>query len=272
MLNGEQTFLDGVLDQGYWPDGIYTAPTDAALQSDIEAVKALGFNMLRKHVKVESRRFYYRCDRLGIWVFQDMPAGWPRALPRVEPQRSAAEAAQFESELERMVAGLINHPSIIAWVPFNEGWGQYDTARIAALVKRLDPSRLVDSASGWTDFGVGDLMDIHNYPEPKAPAPEPARALLLGEFGGLGLRVHGRMWTDQDWGYAVLQSPQELADKYAGFYAEVRRLAAQAGLCGAVYTQLTDVETEANGLLTYDRSGFKVDPALIRAAMRPEAP
>lgn len=268
MLNGEPVFLDGVLDQGYWPDGIYTAPTDAALKSDIEAVKALGFNMLRKHAKVEPRRFYFHCDTLGVWVFQDMPPGWPRALPRIEARRTAAEAAQFEGELELMVTGLANHPCIMAWVPFNEGWGQYDTQRIAERVKQLDPSRLVDSASGWVDYGVGDFMDIHNYPEPKAPALEAQRALLLGEFGGLGLPIPGHMWADKDWGYAVLKSPQELADRYAEYYGEVRRLARDAGLCGAVYTQLTDVETEANGLLTYDHSVFKVDAALIRAAMR----
>jgi hypothetical protein len=262
MLNGKFEFQSGVLDQGFWPDGLYTAPTDAALKSDIETLKALGFNMLRKHVKVESRRFYYWCDVLGIWVWQDMPSGFSSALSPAEQARpTEAVAWQFRAELARMIQEHINHPSIIAWVPFNESWGQHDTQGITQYIRQLDPTRLIDSASGWVDFGVGDLADIHNYPEPKAPAPEAKRALVLGEFGGLGLRIDGHCWNSQDWGYATPQDTAALLTQYRSFYDQVWWMAGELGLSAAVYTQLTDVETEVNGLLTYDRALVKMDAA-----------
>ena len=262
LLNGEPEFQSGVLDQGFWPDGLYTAPTDAALRSDIETLKALGFNMLRKHVKVEPRRFYYWCDVLGIWVWQDMPSGFNAALTPEQQFHSGSEiSAQFQLELTRLIEEHINHPSIIVWVPFNEGWGQHDTESITGLVRRLDGSRLIDSASGWTDFDTGDLRDIHNYPEPKMPESDGRRALVLGEFGGLGHRVEGHTWAAQDWGYATPESAAALLAQYRSYYEEVWRMAREEGLCASVYTQLTDVETEANGLLTYDRALVKMDAA-----------
>jgi beta-galactosidase/beta-glucuronidase len=274
LLNGVPEFQSGVLDQGFWPDGLYTAPTDAALKSDIETLKALGFNMLRKHVKVEPRRFYYWCDVLGIWVWQDMPSGFASALSPGEQSRpTESVASQFKLELERMIAEHINHPSIIVWVPFNESWGQHDTEGITQLIRRLDGTRLIDSASGWVDYGVGELQDLHNYPEPKVPPQEGQRALVLGEFGGLGLRVDGHMWTGQDWGYATPGSAEQLLAQYRSYYEQLWWMAGELGLCAAVYTQLTDVETEVNGLLTYDRAVVKMDEAALARinARRPDA-
>jgi hypothetical protein len=265
LLNGRPEFQNGVLDQGFWPDGIYTAPTDAALKSDIEMLKRLGYNMLRKHVKVEPRRFYYWCDVLGIWVWQDMPSGFHSGLSQEEQARpTEAVAAQYKTELERMVRQHWNHPSIVVWVPFNESWGQHDTEGITNFLRQLDSTRLIDSASGWNDYGVGDLQDIHNYPEPKVPPQSGARALVLGEFGGLGLRVDGHTWNERDWGYATPGSAEALLAQYREFYTQVRWLARELGLSAVVYTQLTDVETEVNGLLTYDRALVKMDADELR--------
>jgi len=178
MLNGKSVFQLGPLDQGWWPDGLYTAPTDEALKFDIEITRKLGFNMIRKHVKVEPERWYYWCDTLGILVWQDMPSG---------DNKDDASKVQFMVELERLIDARENHPSIIMWVPFNEGWGQHDTPRYVDWIKRRDPSRLVNNASGWTDTHTGDLSDVHVYPGPGMPATEPGRVAVLGEFGGLGL-------------------------------------------------------------------------------------
>ena len=197
LLNNQPYFQSGVLDQGYWPDGIYTAPTDDALRYDIEAAKKLGFNMIRKHAKVEPDRWYYWADKLGVLVWQDMPQGF-----NTNPDE--AEKKQFNTELHRLVGGLYNHPSIVFWTLFNEGWGQRDTETLAAELKTLDPSRLVNSASGWTDKNVGDVHDMHKYPSPGSPNPEVARAAVLGEYGGLGMRVEGHMWQDTSWGYQGL--------------------------------------------------------------------
>ena len=204
-LNDQFIFQTGTLDQGYWPDGIYTAPTDEALRSDIEFLKAAGFNFTRKHVKVEPDRWYYWCDKLGLLVWQDMP-GANNAT--VEGRRG------FENELLRMVHGLENHPSIIVWVLFNEGWGQYDTEPLTLWLKQLDPTRLVDDASGWTDMRAGDFIDMHSYPDPNSPAAEPHRAAVLGEFGGFGLSVAGHSWSTNWWGYVRLDTGAELADRY----------------------------------------------------------
>ena len=181
LLNNKFVFQVGPLDQGFWPDGIYTAPTDAALKFDIEAEKKLGFNMVRKHVKVEPERWYYWADKLGLLVWQDMPAG-DNATPQA--------IEQFGHELDRMIAGRGNHPCIVMWVVFNEGWGEKpaDVPSFVERVKKLDPTRLVDNASGWTDKGVGDVIDMHHYPDPSMPKPEESRASVLGEFGGLGFR------------------------------------------------------------------------------------
>lgn len=265
LLNGEALFQNGPLDQGFWPEGIYTPPTEEAMKYDLEMIQKAGFNMLRKHVKVEPRRFYYWCDRMGLLVWQDMPNGDKKIGPG-EPdiERTEESARQFEYELKQLVETHYNHPSIIMWVPFNEGWGQYQTARIVDYVKELDPTRLVNNASGWADRGLGDVHDIHNYPEPRSPEPEEGRAIVLGEFGGLGLAVEGHRWQEENWGYQSLSSRQELAQKYEEFYADVWQYKKEKGLSASIYTQITDVETEANGLITYDRAILKIDSATLR--------
>jgi hypothetical protein len=266
LLNGKFLFQLGPLDQGFWPDGLYTAPTDAALKYDIEVTKKLGFNLARKHVKVEPERWYYWCDKLGLLVWQDMPSGDRDDRPRQgEIIRSAESARQFELELGRMLDGLHKHPSIIMWVVFNEGWGQFDTARLTRLVKEHDPSRLVDCASGWNDMKVGDVHDIHDYPGPSSPPLEPNRAAVLGEFGGLGLGVDGHTWTNKTWGYRGTKSGEDLTRKYEQLLRRVWKLKDEKGLSAAVYTQTTDVETEANGLMTYDRAVIKMDVERVAA-------
>jgi hypothetical protein len=266
MLNNKPYFMAGPLDQGFWPDGLYAAPTDEALKYDIEITKKLGFNMTRKHVKVEPARWYYWCDKLGLLVWQDMPSG-DKSIRSSDPdlKRTPESAQQYELELKRMIDGLRNHPSIVMWVVFNEGWGQYDTARITQWTKKYDPSRLVNCASGWTDREVGDVHDIHVYPGPGSPKPEPSRAAVLGEFGGLGLKVDGHTWEQRTWGYRGATSKADLTRKYEKLLARVHRLKDKPGLSAAVYTQITDVETEANGLLTYDRAVLKVDGERIAA-------
>jgi beta-galactosidase/beta-glucuronidase len=263
MLNNKFVFQSGPLDQGFWPDGIYTAPTDEALKFDIEATKKLGMNMARKHVKVEPDRWYCWCDKLGLLVWQDMPSGGGGTSGGRRGQdgvpASAERAKQFESELKALVETHRNHPSIIMWVVFNEGWGQYDTARLTKWVKELDPSRLVNDASGWTDRKVGDVIDMHNYPGPGSPDPEPTRAAVLGEFGGLGLGLEGHRWTDKNWGYRGMVDTRQLNRKYLELWKNVQKLRDDKGLSAAVYTQTTDVETECNGLMTYDRAVTKID-------------
>ena len=261
LLNNKFVFQVGPLDQGFWPDGLYTAPTDEALRFDIETMKKLGFNMARKHVKVEPERWYYWADKLGLMVWQDMPSGFNQN-PKDESRR------EFETELRRMIEGRRDHPSIVVWVVFNEGWGQHDTPALTGFVKQLDPSRLVDNASGWTDKGVGDLLDMHHYPEPAAPKPDPNRASVLSEFGGLGMRVEGHMWQKGSWGYqGMLSASDQLTRRYARFFQNIyTNLVPEQGLNAAIYTQLTDVETESNGLLTYDRAVTKPDLAIVSAA------
>lgn len=268
MLNNKPVFMFGPLDQGFWPDGLYTAPTDEALRFDIEFTKKLGFNMARKHVKVEPDRWYYWCDKLGLLVWQDMPSGDKVDTPK-DWQRPADSSRQFELELERVIDAYRNHPCIVMWVPFNEGWGQYDTARIVEQVRKWDPTRLVNSASGWHEMGVGDVHDIHVYPGPGAPPAEEKRAGVLGEFGGLGLPVSGHTWqAEKNWGYVKFASPDELTDAYLRLIPMLRALQAEPGLSAAVYTQTTDVEIEVNGLMTYDRAVIKMDAERIAAANR----
>jgi len=267
FLNGKPLFQYGPLDQGWWPDGLYTAPTDEALKYDIEVTKQLGMNMARKHVKVEPDRWYYWCDKLGLLVWQDMPSG-DRYIRRTEPdiKRTKESAEQFELEWGRVIKAFYNHPSIVMWVPFNEGWGQYDTARIVDLTKKLDPTRLVNSASGWTDRQVGDVHDIHSYPGPACPPVEEARAVVLGEFGGLGLPVRGHTWqNEKNWGYRSYDSREKLTDAYLVLLSNLRPLIG-GGLAAAVYTQTTDVEIEVNGLMTYDRALIKMDTDKVTAA------
>jgi hypothetical protein len=260
FLNNAPLFEFGPLDQGWWPDGLYTAPTDAALRSDIETIKALGMNMLRKHVKVEPERLYYWCDKLGLLVWQDMPSAlFDRDA--VAADALAARDAQFESEWKAVIDARSNHPSIVMWVPFNEGWGQYDTERITAWTKAYEPTRLVNNASGWTDKGVGDVSDIHSYPGPEMPPIEEKRAAVLGEFGGLGLPLTGHLWqAEGNWGYRNFDDIGVFEARYADLIKRLYPLV-EKGLAAAVYTQTSDCEVEVNGLMTYDREVIKLDPS-----------
>jgi len=265
FLNGEPIFHVGPLDQGWWPDGLYTAPTDEALKYDIEVTKKLGYNMLRKHVKVEPQRFYYWADKLGILVWQDMPN--PDIEPGQIPERSPEAIEQFKDEYKGMIDALYHYPSIVMWVPFNEGWGQHQTRGIVAWTEDYDPTRLVNNASGWTDRGVGDVHDEHHYPGPGMPEPEENRAVVLGEFGGEALVVEDHLWI-QDFSeapthYETSQSRNELHSTYDRMIQEVDSLKDE-GLAAAVYTQTTDVESEVNGLMTYDRAIIKFGEAHMR--------
>ena len=275
LLNDKFVFQYGPLDQGFWPDGLYTAPTDAALKYDLEVTKRLGFNMVRKHVKTEPATWYHHCDRMGLLVWQDMPNGDRHigATAREDHKRSPESMANYEHEWTNIVNALRNHPSIVMWVPFNEGWGQSDTARIADFTKKLDPTRWVNSASGWTDRGVGDVLDLHVYPGPTpsrdALKPLGARALVLGEFGGLGLPLKGHTWQDEkNWGYRSYTSPEALTEAYVGLLTRLHPLIADPGYSAAVYTQTTDVEIEVNGLMTYDRAVLKLDERRITEAAK----
>jgi Glycosyl hydrolases family 2, sugar binding domain/PA14 domain/Chitobiase/beta-hexosaminidase C-terminal domain/Glycosyl hydrolases family 2/Glycosyl hydrolases family 2, TIM barrel domain len=259
-LNNAPLFQLGPLDQGWWPDGLYTAPTDAALRYDIETIKALGMNMLRKHVKVEPDRLYYWCDKLGLLVWQDMPSALYERDAH-SPEALAERDARFEGEWKAVMNALYDHPSIVMWVPFNEGWGQYDTERIAAWTKQHDPTRLVNNASGWTDKGVGDVSDIHSYPGPAMPPVEEKRAVVLGEFGGLGLPLTGHLWqAEGNWGYRNFDDIRTYETRYAELIKNLYPLA-DKGLAAAVYTQTSDCEIEVNGLMTYDREVVKLEPA-----------
>jgi beta-galactosidase/beta-glucuronidase len=273
FLNNAPRFLIGPLDQGWWPDGLYTAPTDEALRSDIDTLKKLGFNMARKHVKVEPARWYYWCDKLGFLVWQDLPSAMtrggnpnPTSVRRNSPDdaKFPPEAAtDFRRELEAMVRQLHNAPSIIVWVPFNEGWGQHDTNDILKWVKSLDPSRLVDGPSGWEDRGWGDFKDMHQYPGPAMYPVMADRASVLGEFGGLGLPLEGHLWWNKrNWGYRTFEDRAKLQAAYEALIDKLAPLV-KDGLAAAIYTQTTDVEGEVNGLMTYDRKVVKFDAAKL---------
>lgn len=275
-LNNQPLFQYGPLDQGFWPDGLYTAPTDGALRWDIEMTKKLGFNMARKHVKVEPARWYYWCDKLGLLVWQDMPSGdksarWtgPSGYDGEEMKRTPESTAIYEKELRALIEGLHNHPSIVVWVPFNEGWGQFDTVRILNLTKQLDPTRLIDGPSGGNHFPAGDIVDHHQYPGPGAPKPVTDRAMVLGEFGGLGLPLKGHTWQDEkNWGYRSFQTSEELTENYVKLLTKLHPMIGSHGLAAAIYTQTTDVEVEINGLFTYDRAVLKMDEKRITAAAK----
>jgi hypothetical protein len=274
-LNHRRIFMYGPLDQGFWPDGIYTAPTEAAFRHDLDFLKQAGFNALRKHVKVEPELYYRYCDQIGLLVWQDMPSAMfdPPPTPgghdpspefvgpnQGELVRSSESATQFELELRRMIDALAHHPSIVVWVPFNEGWGQFDTARITAEIKAWDPTRLVDSASGWKDTGHGDLRDLHTYhPHPSMPeGTDGNRITVIGEFGGVALPVEGHLWSEKGWGYQESKTTAQLAAEYRQRVAGILAGIKARGIAAAIYTQTTDVEGELNGLLTYDRRVAKI--------------
>jgi hypothetical protein len=266
FLNGKFVFQIGPLDQGYWPDGLYTAPTEAAMKYDIEQMKALGFNMVRKHIKVEPARWYYWTDKLGLLVWQDMPAANSYLLK--DDVRPPVDTAEYMSELDRMIRTHWNAPSIIMWDAFNEGNGQqaFDTAQVVSTIKTLDPTRLVNEASGGHRFGTGDIWDIHQYPAPACPAPDAHQALACGEYGGIGLRMPGHLWREQGYRANIrLSTPMDLVYVYADYMDVLKGFRDRQGMSAAVYTEITDVETELNGLMTYDRV-LKCDPNAIRAA------
>ncbi|CAM5653703.1 PA14 domain-containing protein OS=Streptomyces violarus OX=67380 GN=FHS41_000808 PE=3 SV=1 [Streptomyces violarus] len=261
ILNGEPVFMMATLDQGFWPDGLHTAPTDEALAYDLKAHKRLGFNSVRKHIKVEPDRWFHWADRLGLLVWQDMPAMTAGVNP------SPASRARYERELKEMIDEHVSSPSVVMWVTFNEGWGQYDVGRVAEQAKAWDPTRLVNGQSGLNlgaDGGTGDIMDEHGYPSAALPPrPDGERALVSGEYGGLGLAVPGHAWSVQQ--SYVDVDPATYTDDYLAKLDEVRALVCRGGN-GAVYTQIADVEGELNGFLTYDRAVLKPDTARLRTA------
>lgn len=276
MLNNQPLFQYGPLDQGWWPDGLLTPPSDEAMRYDVDVLKRMGFNMLRKHIKVEPARLYHHCDKIGLLVWQDMPSGGvPKRGQLIPPEAkkdatfTPEEKAQFRTELKAMIDHLRFFPCIYCWVPFNEGWGQHDTNDILKWTKEYDPTRLTNGPSGWADRGFGDMKDAHIYPGPGMFPTMPDRVSVLGEFGGLGLPVAGRLWKDQgNWGYRTYKTREELRDNYQRLAVALRPLHAR-GLSAAVYTQTTDVEVEVNGLMTYDREVIKFDAAELAAWHRP---
>lgn len=273
QLNNKDYFHFGPLDQGWWPDGLYTAPTDQALRFDIEKTKEMGFNMIRKHVKVEPARWYTHADELGVLVWQDMPNGdrqkeWQmhNYFDGNEFVRSAESEKIFRQEWKEVMDAFYSYPSIVVWVPFNEAWGQFKTKEITAWTKNYDPSRLVNSASGGNHFQTGDILDLHNYPEPRMYLYDANRVNVLGEYGGIGFPMEGHLWaTDRNWGYIEFQSSKEVTDKYVEYTESLKELV-RNGFSGAVYTQTTDVEGEVNGLITYDRKKDKLNIKRIRKA------
>jgi len=273
FLNNIPVFQIGLLDQGWWPDGLYAAPTDEALKSDILLTREMGFNVIRKHVKVEPRRWYYHCDQAGMLVWQDMPnsdknAKWkaPSGIDGVEINREFVSEAQYKIEFQAMIDNLYNHPSIIKWIPFNEGWGQFKTEEIYSWASGLDSTRLLGGPSGGNYFPVGDTRDYHKYPGPEMPPSDPERALILGEFGGLGLPMEGHLWqTDKNWGYINIKKRKDLLKAYLALIEKLKPMLKE-GLAGAIYTQTTDVEGEVNGMMTYNRQEVKMNPRKLKKA------
>ena len=267
LLNNKPLFQNGTLDQGWWPDGLLTPPSEEAARSDMVFLKKAGFNMLRKHIKVEPARYYYDADRLGMLIWQDMPSGSladqsVRRQSDREATFSSTAMAEYQSELARIIGALRAFPSIVMWVTNNEGWGQFGARTMGQLAKNIDPSRLVNAASGWMDVGdaSSDVFDIHTYEEvPNTPVAHGPRALVLGEYGGVGLAVPGHLWFPERKLkiYQVAQNKEEYLSRYKRKFDEVIRQAKEAGVSAAVYTQTTDVEGELNGLLTYDREVAK---------------
>ena len=280
MLNNKFVFQYGTLDQGWWPDGLYTAPTEEALLFDILKTKAMGFNMIRKHVKVEPARWYYDCDKYGIMVWQDMPSGdlggghWgtnPGLEGGIDKTRTEASEKIYRTEWNAIIEYLYNFPCIVVWVPFNESWGQFKSEEITNWTIQKDPSRLVNSASGGNFHGVGHILDLHNYPGPAMPKAEifgSKQAIVLGEFGGLGLPIENHTWVEKNnWGYQSFSDADELFLTYSGYLDRIAGYIGK-GLSAAIYTQTTDCEVECNGLMTYDRKVVKVQEEKLKSAAR----
>lgn len=270
-LNNKPLFQYGPLDQGWWPDGLYTAPTDEALLYDIKKTKDWGFNMIRKHVKVEPARWYYHCDREGILVWQDMPSGdmgnqWgPREYNAgTDKNRTQESISNFYTEWKEIMNLCMSNPSVVVWVPFNEAWGQFDTEKVVAWTEAYDPSRLVNPASGGNHRACGDILDLHNYPGPEMYLADPMRVNVLGEYGGIGLALDGHLWwNNRNWGYIQFKSSDEVTAEYVKYAKELKTLV-KKGFSAAVYTQTTDVEGEVNGLMTYDRKVIKINEDAVR--------
>ena len=283
FLNGRPYFHNGLLDQGYWPDGLYTAPTDEALIRDISLAKEMGFNVLRKHIKIEPLRWYYHCDRLGMLVWQDMPNGGGRYNPvlitaplvtgihlkdsahKLFARGDAAGRMQYMAELEEMINHLYNCPCIALWTPFNEGWGQFDAKRVHDFVRRTDPTRTVDHASGWHDQKTGEVRSEHVYFRAyKFKEDKLGRAALLTEFGGYNCKIEGHCFNNSNFGYKSFAGAEKLKEALYELYRGQIQSAKERGLAAAIYTQLSDVEDELNGLITYDRKVVKIPPEEVR--------
>lgn len=271
QLNNKDIFHFGPLDQGWWPDGLYTAPTDEALLYDIQKTKDLGFNMIRKHIKVEPLRWYTHCDRLGMIVWQDMPSGdqgpeWEHYTyyQGPEQERSVQSETNYRKEWKEIIDCLYNFPCIGVWVPFNEAWGQFKSCEIAGWTKQYDPSRLVNQASGGNHYDCGDMLDIHHYPQPELKMYDANRLTVLGEYGGIGMVVADHVWEpNRNWGYVKFKDSEEVTAEYEKYANQLFYLITK-GFSAAVYTQTTDVEIEINGLMTYDRKVIKVDEDRVR--------
>ncbi len=271
QLNNKAIFQLGPLDQGWWPDGLYTAPSDEALKYDLEKTKELGFNMLRKHIKVEPARWYTHCDQLGIIVWQDMPSGdkspeWQnhQYFNGTELTRSEESESNYRKEWKEIMDALYSYPCIGTWIPFNEAWGQFKTAEIAKWTKSYDPTRLVNPASGGNFYTCGDILDLHNYPQPDMYLYDAQRVNVLGEYGGIGMPVKDHLWnTDRNWGYVSFEDAKAVTDEYVK-YAQQLYGYIEKGFSAGVYTQTTDVEVEVNGLMTYDRKVVKMDVERVR--------
>ena len=287
-LNGKPILLNGLLDQGYWPEGLYTPPSDGAVVRELQTIKELGFNLLRKHAKIEPQRWYYHCDKLGLIVWQDMVNGggpyklWfvtyltnvfqplLRRLPDARPlwgllgRETEAGREEYARELEATVKALQCHPCVGCWVPFNEGWGQFDAAGAVEAVRRLDDTRLVDEASGWYDQGGGDVDSLHNYFYPLRVRPR-SRVVALSEYGGIAWPMPGHEPPRRAYGYGTAKSRAELTARWKKLQLETVLPQLKKGLSALVYTQVSDVEDEVNGLFTYDRAAIKPDPAAVRA-------
>lgn len=280
QLNNENYFQNGVLDQGYWPDGLYTAPSDEAMIYDIKTMKELGFNMIRKHIKIEPLRWYYHCDRLGMLVWQDMVNGgeeyrmsYVSYLPTILKRATRMEDHKYRKtsrtnkrgreewtdECKKTVQHLYNCPCIVTWVPFNEGWGQFDSLEAVTAIRTIDKTRLVDHASGWFDQGGGDFKSVHNYFK-KLTVDLDQRAFVISEFGGYACLVEHHSYSSQIYGYRRFDHLDQLNHSYQKLYKEEVQPLIEKGLSAVVYTQLSDVEDEVNGLMTYDRKVVKVSP------------
>ena len=289
-LNDKPFFFNGVLDQGYWPDGLLTAPSDAALLFDIQKLKALGFNTIRKHIKIEEERFYYHCDRLGMAVWQDMPNGGgamnlffvtdlPNAFPsfgrkvkdnhyRLFKRKDTKGREQFYQDLTGMVELLRDYPCIALWTPFNEGWGQFDAEKATALIRKTDDTRLINEACGWFDQGGGDVYSIHNYLRSLKVKPQPDRVVALTEFGGYACPTPGHMACEKEFGYKGYQNKQQLSDAYRALWQRDVLPWIEKGLSAAIYTQTSDIEEEINGFFTYDREVEKLEAAVVQEVNR----